>query len=223
MAGNTCKICASAELSAKCASLVAAGLSDAQVAAQLGAGATSRAAVGRHRRQHLLPVTRKLTELAARDAPAKAQRQEIMAAADAGDLDPSDYLSVARIVGDLRRIGERLERVAAQAESAEQPLAVSSLAGQQIRLNETRGKLGGVGAYGSQKQNGAEAPIFSLTINFGAGRAERIEMMALDSASPPAIDMQPGLSPEFTTVVGVAEREPRPANDDQDDVIEEDG
>src|SRR5438552_15545209 len=99
MAGNPCKICQSAALSAACARLVSAGVSDRAIAAQIGA---SRSGVQRHRQLHLLPITAKLAEISARDAPAKAQRQEIMAAVEAGNLDPSRFLGVAGIIGDMR-------------------------------------------------------------------------------------------------------------------------
>src|SRR5258708_2681028 len=134
----------STDLSRRFAEAVARGMSDQKIADELG---VSRSGAQRHRQLHLLPITAKLAEISARDGPAKAQRQEIMRAAESGDLDPSRFLGLAGIIEDMRVTADRLARVALTAEEAGQTLAVSSLSGQEIRLFEARGKLGGVGGY----------------------------------------------------------------------------
>lgn len=86
---------------------------------------------------------RAIVAASAKDAPAREQRQQMIAAAEAGTLKPEDYLSLSAIVGELKNIGARLERTASAAESGGQyPVAVSA-ATVQIRLSEHKSRLAG--------------------------------------------------------------------------------
>src|SRR5436190_5692154 len=170
MAGNPCKICSSVELSAACASLVSAGVSDRAIAAQIGA---SRAGVQRHRIRHIVQVARAIVAAGAKDTDAKARRQEILTAAENGTLKPEDYLSLSAIVTELKSIGARLDRTATAAEMGGVHPVVVSAAAQQIRLNESKARLAGHGGFApARARDGAgEVPVFSVTFNF-SGKTE---------------------------------------------------
>jgi hypothetical protein len=151
MAGRHCSICSHPTKLVRAAQLIAAGVSDVSVAAELQVG---RMAVQRHRVGHVLAPAQAIAAAAAKSRVVEAQRTEVVARAEAGTLDPADYLGLAPIVDGLRRTDERLERVAASAEQAGQTIGVSAVSGQQIRLAETKAKLGGVGGYGTVKGPG---------------------------------------------------------------------
>jgi len=208
--GNPCRVCASSDLSRAFTEMVARGMSDQKIADALG---LSRAGAQRHRTAHVVAVARAVVEAGAKDAPARAQRQEIIAAAEAGTLKPEDYLSLSTIVGELRSIGSRLERTASAAEMGGQHPVVVSAAAQQLRLNETKSRLGGHGGFAPQRnQGGGEVPVFSLTINLGGGRTERIDMSAADhTPALPIIDIQPARPGDATTVVEFPELLPESA------------
>ena len=230
MPGHPCKICSSSELSRRCQELIASGLSDAQVAAQLGDGVTSRAGVNRHRRTHLLPVTRAIVEAGSKDAPAKAERGRLLEAAENGTLNPADYLSLSAIVSELKGIGSRLERTAAAAESGGQyPVAVSAAA-QQIRLNESKARLAGHGGFAParNRDGGDQQPTLHIVFHFSDGRREEITAIndarggeVIGNEPVKAVDLQPHRPREVTTVVNFPELEPVPASDNADAVVDE--
>src|SRR5262249_51818683 len=87
-----------------------------------------------------------------------------------------DYLSLAAIVGELRSIGSRLERVGSAAEAGEQYGIAVNASAQQVRLAETKSRLGGHIAP-QKNQGGGEVPVFNLTICFDGGRTEKITMV----------------------------------------------
>ncbi len=148
MPGRHCTICIDPTRFRRAAELIAEGISDVAVAAELQVG---RMAVQRHRVSHVLAPAQAIAAAAAKSRPVEAQRTEVLARAEAGTLDPTDYLSMGPIIDGLRRTDERLERVATAAETDGQRVAVSALSPQQIRLAETKAKLGGVGGYGASR------------------------------------------------------------------------
>ena len=140
-AGRPCKICQDSTKARQAAQLVASGLTDEAVGKQLG---VSRAAAQRHRTLHIVAPARALVQAAAKDAPAKEKRAEILAAAEAGD--PTAFVELAAIVSDLKKVHQRLERTADAAEEDNQRLAVASLSSQQLRAaEEPEHRCGGVG------------------------------------------------------------------------------
>src|SRR5947207_4024760 len=142
--GNPCRVCMSTDLSRRFAEAVARGMSDQKIADELG---ISRSGAQRHRVSHVVSVARAIAAAGAKDAPAREQRQEIMAAAEAGTLDPTQYLSLAAIIGELKNIGARLDRTATAAEMGGAHPVVVSAAAQQIRLNESKARLAGHGGF----------------------------------------------------------------------------
>jgi hypothetical protein len=173
MPGRHCTICIDPTKLRRATQLIADGASDVAVAAELQVG---RMAVQRHRVAHVLAPAQAIAAAAAKSRPVEAQRNELLAAAEAGTLDPTDYLSIGPIVDGLRRTDERLERVATAAEQDGQRVAVSALSAQQIRLAETKAKLGGVGGYGAKGPGGGLGSgenRFSVQIIFASeGRVE---------------------------------------------------
>ena len=102
----------------------------------------------------------------------RQQRKELIKAAENGD--PLDYLTVGAIVGDIKRVGQRLEDNAEAASLAGQRQAVAALSGQQLRATEVRAKLGAIGGYAPPKSTQAEATMFNLTINLPGGVTKQL-------------------------------------------------
>jgi hypothetical protein len=217
MAGRPCSICSDSAKARRAAELIAGGATDQAISDALRVG---RMSVQRHRTAHVVAPAKALVEAAGKGLDVRNQRAQVLAAAEAGD--PSAFVALAGIVNDLKKVHERLERTADAAETDNQRLAVASLSSQQLRAAEVRAKIGGVGAYAPQKgQGGAEAPMFSLTINFGGGRTERIDMTAADHApGPPIVDMRPDQPRDVTTVVECPELLPEPMGDGASDEAE---
>src|SRR3954454_16514330 len=168
MAGRPCTIWADTAKAALACQLIATGVTDQGVADRLG---VNRSAVGRHRKNHILAPTRALVAAASKGQDVAAQRQDMIAAAEAGD--PVAVLALSAIVADLRRVHDRLERTAGEAEHGGQRVAVAALSGQQLRAAEVRAKLGGAGGYSPGKTSGdASAGSFSVNIHLGPDRVE---------------------------------------------------
>jgi hypothetical protein len=130
--------------------LIAQRLPDRAIAEQLGLkGHAGRMAVSRHRRNHIEKPAKAIAAAANKGRDLADRPREVIVAAEAGD--PLDYLTVDSIVGDVRRVNERLERTADEAEKGGQRVAVASLSGQQLRAAEVRGKIAGVGGYAASK------------------------------------------------------------------------
>ena len=174
MAGRICGICANSNTMQRAAGLIAEGLPDQKIADALGfPGNAGRMLVSRHRRFHVLAPAAAIAEAASKGRANVDQRQELVAAAEAGDV-AAAFLSLERIACDLRRVQERLERTAEAAEDDKQRLAVASLSGQQLRAAEVRAKLGGVGGYATPRSDKSNAAPFVLNIHF-SDRTQRIE------------------------------------------------
>src|SRR5215469_17115005 len=127
MAGRICGICANSSTMQRAARLIAEGLPDQKIADALGfPGNAGRMLVSRHRRFHVEAPAKAIAEAASKGRANVDQRQELVAAAEAGDV-AAAFLSLERIACDLRRVQERLERTAESAEGDQQRLAVASL------------------------------------------------------------------------------------------------
>lgn len=186
MPGRICQICASGKLTKRAAGLIAEGLADQKIADQLGlAGSAGRMVVSRHRRSHVEAPAKKIAEAANKGRAIVEQREQLVAAAEAGDA-AAAFIGLSQIATDLRRVQERLERTADAAETDNQRLTVASLSGQQLRAAEVRAKLGGVGGYGAQRAGGqGDGPVLTVNFNFSGGRSQQIDL-----SSPPTIDAQ---------------------------------
>src|SRR4051812_26318853 len=98
-AGRPCIICSNSKKARRCAEMIAGGVTDGAIAAEMG---VHRLSVLRHRQRHVVAPARAILEAGNKGRDAQVDRQRIMTAADAGDLNTTDYLSLASIVGDLR-------------------------------------------------------------------------------------------------------------------------
>jgi hypothetical protein len=175
MAGRICGICANSNTMQRAAGLISEGLPDQKIADALGfPGQAGRMLVSRHRRFHVLAPAAAIAEAASKGRANVEQRQELIAAAEAGDV-AAAFLSLERIAADLRRVQERLERSADAAEVDQQRLAVASLSGQQLRAAEVRAKLGGVGGYATPRTEKPSGAPFVLNIIFSDRETTRIE------------------------------------------------
>ena len=218
MAGRPCNICSDSAKTRLVAELVASGMSDQAVADRLGKG-VSRAAVQRHRHNHVVVPAKALVEAANKGRDVREQRAEMLAAAEAGDS--TAFVALAGIVSDLRKVHERLERTADAAEQDNQRLAVASLSSQQLRAAEVRAKIGGVGGYAAQKgREGGETPAFSLTISFGDGRTEQIVATPTIDAMSVSADRLDEEPPDFLRALLATRQAPRtePVVDDIEEV-----
>jgi hypothetical protein len=174
--GRPCLICSDTEKSKLVSAMIAEGATDQAIADRLRDG-IHRMAVSRHRRNHIEAPARAVAEAAAKGRAVVEGRAQVLAAAEQGD--PAAFLALAEIVADLKKVHERLERTADAAERDNHRLAVSALAGQQLRAAEVRAKMGGVGAY-APTRGGADvsagATKFSVNIIFPSlGRTETID------------------------------------------------
>ena len=135
----------------------------------------SSVSVGRHRRNHVVAPAKAIAEAAGKGRDMIEQRAKTLAAAEAGD--PLAFVALANIVADLRKVHERLERVADAAEQDGQRMAVAGLAAQQLRAAEVRAKLGNTGGYGAAARGGGEAEkgTFTFVLNLGDGPKKIIE------------------------------------------------
>ena len=175
-----CTICSDSRKLTMAAAMVAAGQSDRAIADALNALSPdlppmSSMAVTRHRRAHIVAPARALADAANKGRDVVEQRAQVLVAAEAGD--PAAFVALASIVGDLRKVHERLERTAVAAEQDGQRMTVAGLAAQQLRASEVRAKIGGVGGYASPRagENGAPgAALFAVNIHFSGGRTESV-------------------------------------------------
>jgi hypothetical protein len=167
-------------------------MTDLAVAERLGmSGNTGRMRVARHRRSHVQKHAQAVLDAVNKGHRAVEHRQEIVKAAEHGD--PAAFIALDAIVGDVRKVTDRLERVAGAAEQDNQRVAVASVSGQQLRAAEIRSKLGSVGGYAPPRAAEAFVGVpFNLTINMPNGVTQRIEAMTTtDGPSAPLIDVTP--------------------------------
>jgi hypothetical protein len=144
------------------------GLPDREIARRLGA---DKSAVNRHRRFHIEQPNRDRAAIIARDREARAQRQELAAAAEADA--PSTAALIEATIG-LRRqmeklveVEQRLSRVATRAEKDGAHGAVAQVAGAQLRSLEYGSRLAGHPSFvprAADAGGGASVQPFSITI-----------------------------------------------------------
>lgn len=187
MSGRACSICVSSDKTRVAAEMIAAGASDQAIADRLGVG---RMSVHRHRNAHVLAPAKLLVEAAGKARDATEQRAQILAAVEAGD--PSAFVALTAIIGDLRKVHERLERAADAAEQDGQRMAVAGLSAQQLRAAEVRAKIGGVGGYAPQRPAGSgDGTPFSVNIIFPNGQVDRITTVGKMESRGTVIDLDP--------------------------------
>jgi hypothetical protein len=160
-----CKLCSLDPRTVEAA--FASGANDRAIARRFNVSAMS---VGRHRRLHLLRVAQDRVTLLTKDREARAERQELTAAA-ASDT-PSTQALIEATIG-LRRqmeklveVEERLTRVATRAEKDGAHGAVAQVAGAQLRSLEYGSRLAGHPGFSPRAGDAAtaDAPRFSITI-----------------------------------------------------------
>ncbi|HEY3909923.1 MAG TPA: hypothetical protein VGM07_08540 [Stellaceae bacterium] len=176
--------------------MIAIGATDQSIADRLGlAGPAGRVSVNRHRRTHVEAPARAVALAAAKGRDVREKRQELVAAAEAGDQ-VAAFIGLAGIVDDLKQVRDRLERTATMAEDGGQLGAVAALTGQQTRLADTRAKLGSIGAYAPKAMGSADAaPAFTVNFLFSDRPPLTLGMNPAHGDPEPilgtAIDMQP--------------------------------
>jgi hypothetical protein len=163
-----CKLCSLDPQTVETA--FASGASDRAIAKRFNISAMS---VGRHRRLHLLRVAQDRVTLLTKDREARAERQELTAAA-ASDT-PSTQAMIEATIG-LRRqmeklveVEERLSRVATKAEKDRAHGAVAQVAGAQLRSLEYGSRLAGHPGFTPRAIGGGgeTGERFSIVINLG--------------------------------------------------------
>jgi hypothetical protein len=144
---------------------------------------------------HVEREVRAVLQAANRTRDIRAERDRIIAAAEAGDVNAASWLSIKRIAEAVRRVEMRLERVSQAAELEGRHLAVAALAGQELKAATVAARLGGLGGYATPRNDKSNAAPFSLVINFSGGRAPtRIE------GTPAFDDFEAGRVPVAPTV-----------------------
>jgi hypothetical protein len=185
MSGRACTICENGAKLQLAAELIAVGVSDQIIADQLKVG---RMSVARHRVNHGIKPLQDQLAIAGKGAEEKRERKQLAAAAASDTPSPAEVaealLGLKAQVAKLRRIEERLERMAALAEAGESPAGVAQLAAQQLRSVEVGSKLAGVGGYAPGKSAGDGAPVQTFTININLpGGTETIATTLAGTAS----------------------------------------
>ncbi len=113
----------------------------------------------RHRLNHIVTPAQQIALVAGKDRHAV---QERAALASATAADPSVWLALDAITGDLKRVQDRLDRAADEAAAVKQHGATAALSAQLLRGVEMRAKLGGVG-----QDKAAPGSGFNLSITIG--------------------------------------------------------
>src|SRR5678816_3586439 len=100
---RACLICADPNKTRLAAEMIAAGQSDHLVAKTLGG--LSHGSARRHRINHVESPLRAVLEAANRTRDIRAERNRVVAAAEAGDT-AAAFLALNQIAADLRRVQE---------------------------------------------------------------------------------------------------------------------
>lgn len=195
-----CLICSNATKTTMAAEMIAAGRTDRAVAGALNAATPgtpplSAMAVSRHRRNHVLDVTKQRIAVISKGSDARQNRVELAAAAAADAPTPQQFVEaffgLKAQSEKLQRIEDRLERVAALAEGNGSANGVAQVAAQQLRGVEVGSKLAGVGGYAPQRagSDGVAGAQFAVNIYLSGGRVERITTVA-EPSPPSTIDAE---------------------------------
>lgn len=158
--GRACKICSSVEFMRVAAEMIAAGCPDRAVAETLGG--MNRMAVQRHRASHMAGRP----GVVARQRESAETRLGVLKNMPDEPFDAGTYLSRDSIAADLDAIDRRLSVAAVSAAVDGRSAVLAQLSAQQLRLAETRAKLGETGGYGRDRANGGgSGGPFSVTIS----------------------------------------------------------
>ena len=182
-----CLICIDNAKAQRAAELIAAGVPDGRVAAQLGG--VSRAAVQRHRTNHIIRPAQNRLAVISKGTPAREQRQQLAQAAQADAPGPQAIvdalLGMQAQAEKLGVIEARLERMAVLAEAGKSSNGVAQLSAQQLRSVEVGARLAGAGGYAPGRAAAADgtAAAFSVTITLGGDRKPLVI-----SANAPVLD-----------------------------------
>ena len=169
-----CLVCQNPKHMQLVAKLVAEGVSDLRIAQQIGmSGNAGRMSVARHRTWHIQKPAEMVARAAAKDAPERKKRQELVEAVENGDQ-AQMFLGLNQITTDLQAVHARLTRVADAAEVAGNHGAIAPLSAQQLKSLDTRGKLAGLPGFVAPKAGPAAETTFSVVFQFSGGREERI-------------------------------------------------
>lgn len=132
------------------AEMVAAGATDQAISDRLGN--VSLAGARRHRVNHIERPAKALVEASNKGMAVRAEREQLVAAAEAGELDAAaQFIGLQAVTADLVKVRDRLDRVAEAAEVAGQNQAVAALAAQQHKSAEVRARLGNLGGFAPPK------------------------------------------------------------------------
>ena len=180
MAGRHCSICSNPDKMRTAADMIAAGAPDQTVADRVG---VNRMAVSRHRRGHLIKPMMDRLAIMNKGAEPQRERQELAAAAISDAPTPAQFVEaffgLKAQVAKLQRIEDRLERMAALAETNDSAHGVAQVAAQQLRGVEVGARLAGAGGYAPQKAaSGTEGGVFAVNIIFPGGVTESIVTVA---------------------------------------------
>jgi hypothetical protein len=162
-----CKLCVNPDQVAVRTAL-ASGATDRAIGRQFG---ITHVSVGRHRREHLVKPMQAAATALDRGRAVRQQREEQLAAVERGD--PLSIFKLDAIASDISRIAQRLDGSAGEAAAAGQHGGHAALAGQLLRQAELRARLGGHDRPAPIEGHGA---MFSVTIQFSTGQAERISV-----------------------------------------------
>ena len=225
MTGRPCLICSNNAKMAKAAELILAGSSDQSVANTLSAMTPnlpplSEMAVSRHRRNHILKVAQDRLAIASKGAAPREERKQIAKAAAADTPTVQEFVDaffgLKAQAEKLQRIEDRLERMAALAESNESATGVAALAGNQLRAVETGAKLVGTGGFATPKMaNMGGGPLVQFTIQYSGAPPFSISATPVE---PDSIPDAPERANTFAFLEGIKpSREVIPDAPDQPD------
>jgi hypothetical protein len=172
---NICKLCARPDQDVVRAAF-ASGATDRELAQQFG---VSHMAIGRHRRAHIVGPLKAAVAALDKGRTELEQRTQQLAAIEQGDpvAVVAAMFGAAAQARKLQRVEERLERVAAKAETDEAPQHVATLSAQQLRSIETGARLAGHPSFTPRAGDGGgggDGQKFSITINLGPERTVSI-------------------------------------------------
>jgi hypothetical protein len=180
---NICKICRLPNQELVRAAFTS-GATDRQLAQQFN---VSHSAVGRHRRAHLLAPVRAAVAVLDKGQTALRQREQQLAAIEQGDpvAIALAAFGMPRQLDKVAQVEQRLERMAAAAETASSSAGVAQLSAQQLRSVEVGSRLAGTGGYKPPSVGSPMAEKATVSIEFVFQNAPK-ETIALTSS--PVID-----------------------------------
>jgi hypothetical protein len=173
---NICKVCRLPDQNVVRAAF-ASGASDRQLAQRFG---VSHAAIGRHRRAHILAPLKIAVATLDKGHTAHQQREQQLAAIEQGDQVAIALATfgMPQQLDKVSKVEQRLERMAAAAETASSSTGVAQLSAQQLRSVEVGSKLAGTGGYKppSVVSPTADKATVSIEIVFASAPRETIAL-----------------------------------------------